>query len=219
MPMSRRYRKRKTYRRKSTTPWYNRRYNALQLASKAAKGVWYLKGLVNSELLKLDVGASTTPTNVTSQSLILMNGIAQGDGDGQRTGNSIFMRSINTNLFFEKNTSATFTYIRIMFVQDTQQIADTTPTVADVLDSDYASHLNKNTVGRFKVLMSKIITLNPNYPSTAKKFNYATRHHIRFNGSASTDVQKGAIYMLLLSSEATNTPTVRYNSRLSYHDN
>lgn len=211
--------RRQTAKKPKKAYWYDRKYSAKDLAIKALRNVNNIRGLVNSEMLKLDVGASTTPTNVTSQSLILLNGVAQGDGDTQRTGNSIYARALNANMFFEKHSSATFTYIRVMVVQDNQQISDTTPTVADVLESDYASHLAKTTVGRFTVLMSKIITLNSNLPSRSAKFNYAMRHHIRFNGSASSDVQKGAIYLLLISSEATNTPTVRYNYRLSFHDN
>lgn len=218
MPYPRRFRRTFQSRRRRTA-WYNRRYSAKDLAKQALRQAWRLRGLVNSEMCKLDNGASASVTNSNAQSLIPLAGLERGDGDDQRTGNSIFARALNGNLFFEKNTSATFTYIRMMLVIDTQEVADGVPSVAAVLQSDYASHLNTSSVGRFKVLRSKVITLNSNAPSRNLKINIPMRHHIRYNGSATTDTQKGQIYLLLLSSEATNTPTVRYNLRLSYHDN
>lgn len=192
---------------------------AAAMAESALKGVKFIKGLVNSEMLKLDNGGSSAIDNVTSNSLIPLHAIAQGDGDSARTGNSIFARALNGNINFEKHASATYTYVRCMILMDTQQVGDTTPTVLTVLQSDWASHLNTATVGRFKVLYSKIVVLNSARPSVQIKYNKAMRHHIRYNSTASTDIQKGGIYMLLTSSESTNTPTVRYNLRLSYHDN
>lgn len=194
-------------------------YRHRSTAAKALALAYSLRGKVNSEMYKLDNGGSSAIDNVTSNSLIHLSAIAQGDGDTARTGNSIFARSLNGNINFEKNTSATYTYVRCMILMDTQQIGDTTPTVANVLQSDWASHLNTATVGRFKVLYSKIIVLNSNRPSIQVKFNKAMRHHIRYNSTASSDIQKGGIYMLLTSSESTNTPTIRYNLRLCYHDN
>lgn len=44
-------------------------------------------------------------------------------------------------------------------------------------------------------------------------------HHIRYNGSASSDIQKGGIYMMVLSNEATNGSSFTYNLRLGYYDN
>lgn len=224
MPYRRRprYRRRRRYTPRSTGFFNTSKFTpqkAYSMAVQAAKDIWYIKGLINSEMHKLDNGASITPSNSNAQSLIPLAALERGDGDDQRTGNSVFVRSVNGNIFFEKNTSATFTYVRMMIVIDTQEVADGTPSVAAVLQSDYASHLNTTTVGRFKVLASKVITLNSNVPSRNHKINLPMRHHIRYNGSATTDTQRGQIYLLFISSEATNTPTCRYNLRLSYHDN
>lgn len=199
--------------------------SAMATATAAYYGVQRLRGLVNSEMNKADYGAAPTVSDNPAQTLIHLSAVAIGDSASQRTGNSIYARALNGTLTFERSAASTTvaTYVRMMLVQDTQQIADSggasLTAVSDVLQSDWESHLNQATVGRFKVLKSKIIMLNSQYPSATLKFNKAMRHHIRYNGTLSSDIQRGGLYLVLLSNEATNVPTVRYNIRLSYHDN
>lgn len=196
--------------------------NAMATATAAYYGVQKLRGLVNSEMNKVDFGAAATPDNTTSQNCIHLTAVGVGDGDTQRTGNSIYVRALNGMLTFERNSASTntATYVRMMLIQDTQQIGDGTPQVQHVLQSDWESHLNTTTVGRFKVLKSKVIVLNSQYPTSSIKFNKAMRHHVRYNGNTTSDIQRGGLYLLLISSEAAGSqPTVRYNIRLSYHDN
>jgi len=212
---------RKTYKKKQykKKPWYNRKYTPAEVAYRAYRGVRYLKGLVNSELLKSDTNSNTTISN--SGTIIRMVDIAQGDGDGQRTGNSILIRSINLKMAFFQHASATDTLYRVILLQDKQQQADTNPTVADILESTSTlSPLNSDTVGRFKILKNWFFHTS-DASDTVKHFNFFLnlRQHMRYNGSASTDYQKDGIYLLLLSDQSTNTPTIYYNKRVSYHDN
>jgi len=66
--------KRKGYRRRRRAPWYRRKYNALQLAAKAMKGVRYVKGLVNSEMFNTTQAASAAVTNTgTFVNLVQVN--------------------------------------------------------------------------------------------------------------------------------------------------
>lgn len=215
------YRRRRYTRRRSRgrPQWYNRRYSAKDLAKRALQQAWRLRGLVNSEMLKHDIGGSTNVNATTSIPLKNLVAIPQGDTDITRTGNSIFARALHGTVVCEKHASATFTYVRVMLLLDTQSISDTDPVISDVLESNWQSHLNSDTVGRFNVLAGKTIVLDANRPSMTMKINKPMRHHVRYNGPASTDVQRGAMYLLLLSSETVNLPTVRYNLRLSYHDN
>lgn len=193
--------------------------SALALAKQALKDIWYLKGLVNSEMMKNDVASSTTIANTGS--IIRMVDIAQGDADGQRTGNSILLRGINLKLVFTQNVSATDTLYRIILFQDTQQVADTNPAVADVLESvSTLAPLNSESVGRFKIMKNWFFHTS-NSSDTVKHVKYYLnlRQHMRYNGTASTDYQKGGIYLLILSDQGTNTPTMFYNKRVYYHDN
>jgi len=208
----------KSYKRK--TPWYNKRYNALQLATQAAKGVWYLKGLVNSEMLHHD----RTETNVSISSTgSILNLVAIGQGDtaaSNRTGNSILMRNHLTRIRFTKSSAATTTIVRYMIFQDTQQVGDTSPAVTDVLDTaDVDSPLNLAASGRFKVLCNKTISLHSNYPIFHKETYKSLYSHIRYNGTTSSDIQKNGLYMLVIADQATNVPVMDLWSRIGYHDN
>lgn len=181
-----------------------------------------LKGLVNSEMFKYD--QSQTALNLTNSGGILhLTSVTQGDGDGQRTGNSIFVRSVNIKGVLKFNTSSTSfgQPCRLMVVLDTQQGSDSSPSVLNILESATTySHLNSETVGRFKILKSYIINLSTGTnPVRPFQINIPMRHHVRFNGTAPTDIQRGGLYFVYMSNEGSLYPTMDYEARLSYHDN
>lgn len=216
---SRRTRSRRGRRTRRTTPWYNRKYNAMQLAAKAAKGVWYLKGLVNSEMFHYD-RAETAVAISSAGAMTNLVQIGSGDQSNQRTGNSVLLRNHLFRLRVTKNASASTTIFRYMIVQDTQQISDTSPTVGDVLDTvDVDSPLNLANSGRFKILVNKTIMLHANSPMYHKESYKSMYLHIKFNGTAPTDIQKNGLYLLTISDQPTNTPVIDLWSRLGYRDN
>jgi len=222
MPFKRFRRGRRIMRRRPMRP--QRRYNTLGavrfLARKAARGVRYIRGLVNSEMFKYD--QSQTANSVTQAGTVLaLTSIAQGDGDGNRTGNSIFVRSINFKGTLTYNTMGNNEqFVRIILFEDTQQISDTSPSLADVLEAGTTfSHLNSNTVGRFKILYNHVFALSQNRPGIPFEINKSMRHHVRYNGTAGTDIQRGALYMMWLSDSSSNYPQLNYETRTSYHDN
>lgn len=219
----RRYRKKRSYRprRGSRAPWYNRpiRYSVSDIASMAYKGVNYLKGLVNSEVYKFDTDTSSSPS--TAGTITHLSAIAQGDAENSRSGNSIYLRSVLVNGVMQIHASATSTTYRIMIVSDSQQVGDTSPAISDILNSvGVTSALNRGTVGRFSVLYDKMFNINTAAtPTRCHKIFLPMLRHVRFNGAATTDIQRNGIYLVLISNEATNTPSFAYFSRCSYHDN
>ena len=58
------------------------------------------------------------------------------------------------------------------------------------------------------MLYSRTLCLDVNNTTAVLNINRAMRHHIRYNGSANTDIQKGALYSCMVSNEATNTVQV-----------
>jgi len=188
----------------------------------AAKQIWKLKGLVNSEMLKLDTSASND--NVTdSGSVYHLTAVPQGDTSVSRTGNSIFVRSSNLKGFVVRGSSGDVAIeFNVSLVMDTQQVSDTLPSVTDIYASASPhAHLNGNTVGKYKILYSKkYILTNANNNTYNIDFNLPMRHHVRYNGTGSGDIQKGGLYLIFRSSQATsNYPAVSFEHRLSYHDN
>jgi len=194
---------------------------AYTLARQAVKGVKYIKGLVNSEMFKKDVSGTSIGFN-TSAGVYHLTAIAQDDTVAGRTGNSVLVKSVNIKGNVSLDSAGANTNGRIVVVMDTQQVGDTAPAWTDVYESSLPySHLNKATVGRFKILWSKNLEMIPTSESAMYNINIniPLQHHVRFNGTASSDVQKGGIYLMILSDRATSYPTLNYESRVSYHDN
>lgn len=214
-----RYQMRRRVRQKRV-PWYEKKYNAMQLAHKAYKGVWYLKGLVNSEMLHI---INSSAANVSNTGTIAsLTNIGQGDGITSRTGNSILVRNLLIRLTLEQHATATKTFYRIMLVVDTQQIGDTAPGVTDVLESaSTLSSLDTNEPGRF-VVLKNWFTCTDSAGGTTQALEWYTDNlmlHTKYNGTSSSDIQRNGIYLLLLSDQATNTPSINYNVKIGYHDN
>lgn len=190
------------------------------IAKAAWSGVKYLRTLVNSEVHKRETGPasqaiSTTPT------VFHLTAISQGDLDTDRTGLSIYLSYVSLRLYFSVHASATSSIVRVILVQDKQQIGDTTPGMADVISSaSTLAHYNNNTVGRFTIMMDETFWLDQGMYRThiIKKFK-KINSHVRFNGTSSLDIQKQGLYLMMISTEATNTPTMNYSVRTAWHDN
>ena len=220
MAYTRRYNKKRYPRSKrSSAPWYRKKYDALALAQKAAQGVYYLKGLVNSEMLHRTVSGSTTTSSIGT--MTLLNGLGQDDTASGRTGNSILMRNLLVRAVFTQHPTAISTQYRVMIVLDTQQISDTSPAISDILESlNPLSTLKVGNAGRFKVLKNYFFTTDDDKGQT-RVINYYKdmRMHTRYNGIADTDIQKNGLYLLTICNQATNTPTFDYYWKVGYHDN
>lgn len=213
----RRYRGRRRRRRYGPKKYCKPR--ALDYAKAAYSGVRYIKGLVNSEMFHHPVTGTSTPD--TSGEVIHITNIAQGDDDNARTGRSVLLKSIFYRISATINASATNTFVRIILLKDNQQVGDSTPSVTSILASaSYLSPLNVNSIGRYTVLKDHLFSLDAAKQDTKLiKIYKKLQMHVKYNGTASTDIQKNGIYILFISSEATNTPSLPYNVRLSYHDN
>nr|UOF80444.1 capsid protein [Cressdnaviricota sp.] len=191
------------------------------IAQAAWSGVKYLRTLVNSEVHKWDF--TNTGTLSTTPVILNFTGIAQDDTASGRTGNSILIAYFAFRMSVTIHASATNSVVRCIIFKDKQQISDTAPTAADLLSitTNPLSFYNANKVGRFQVLSDKIYTLSASGAASVRYFKFYKKlnSHMRFNGSASTDIEKGGIYALLMSDQATNTPAMSYTGRIAWHDN
>lgn len=185
------------------------------VAQAAWSGVKYLRTLVNSEAHVLD--ASHSSVLVANTPVIFhFNAIAQGDGQSNRMGNSVLMRSIHRTEY--TTTAVANTLVREILFLDKQQISDTAPVATDILESGGPVSLyNKLSINRFKILEDKIYTL-----SSAQRTGMVLRNskklnvHATYNGGATNDIQKNGLYKLIVADTAAST-TGSY--RLFYHDN
>lgn len=218
--MPRRYKKRRMRKKRSSgTPWYERKYNAKELAQKAWKTAKWLKSVVNVEKKvqdRISTGGLTSTGNVTT-----LTDILQGTGQSERDGTSIKMTSLLCRGNIVMNASATDTLVRHMWVIDNQQVGDSAPSVSDVLESVHPlSPLNKATFGRFTILRDELQSFS-SVSNTQKviHFSMPLQHHVRYNGTTASDIQKGGLYYISVSDEATNGPQIDIRMRLRYVDN
>ena len=218
MPYRRSYRRAP---RKRKQNWYNRErtYTYKGAAEAALKGVKYLKGMINSEMNVHDVSFGTA---LTSTAVITpLAEMAQGDTELLRTGISILSRRLEIRATFSQHTSATISHVRILVVRDKQQVADADPVIGNILKASTVqsqfAHLDK---GRFTILKDNVFSLY-DVSKTGHTINWSfpMEKHIRYNGAAAGDIQKNGLYLVTLSSEATNGVAVALQTRLFYHDN
>lgn len=188
------------------------------LAKKAATGV--VKYYLNPEYKHSDY-AITQAVNNAGVVFSNINFIAQGDTDQTRDGNSIKVTSHFMRYTFTRNTSSTATYVRFIVFTDVSSNA-AVPAVVDVLDNSSAlSPLNTLNGSRFHILMDRTYTLSADKPIVAGEYYKKMQHHIKFlDGSATnTNLGQGPIYLLAISNEITNTPTLSLQSRIRFLDN
>jgi len=221
MPYARRSIRRRSSRRRRTS-WYNKKYSTAQIARAAWRSAKYIRGLVNSELFHTD---QTCALGANQSAIFSLCQIAQGDAINGRTGNSILVKSLAFNGYaYVDPTITNNTRFTLALVRDKQQISDTTPALTDIFTSGTDPHtlLNTNTTGRFKIMWRKQYTLMPpagGRDSITFKHYDKLNFHVRFNGTANTDIQKNGLYLVMISSEPSKYPSISINTRLSYHDN
>lgn len=221
MPYNRGYRRR--YRRRR---YYPRRGNGgldlIKTAKAAYQGVKYLRSIVNVEKHALNTVISETPTN-TVGSLACLNLIAQGDAEGNRQGDSVMLKQLHINFKYTIHASASHTTIRtIVFFYKQPQGA--IPNITFVLaNATHLSIYNHDNVGLYTILYDKSISLNST--NVTEMTRYMTRKfyqiHQTFDGAtaAATDIQTNALWVMFVSDEATNTPTVEARAQLMFIDN
>lgn len=220
MPYRRRRYNRRRRRRKPAVPWYARKYSAMQLAAKAWKTGKYLKTIVNAEKKKFDVVTSSTVS--TTPVIVHINAIAQGDDDHSRDGNSILMHSLSIRAKMTLNAATTAVQQsgRFILVRDSQQIGDTSPAVTDVLTTQsFQSFLNPDTVGRFTILVDRMMAVSSDRPTIDFQINQKVNKHARFNGANSNDIQKNGLFLLWFGDAATNVPSFDITTRVNFYDN
>lgn len=223
------YGRRKSYGRRRRSARYTTMGSAYHLAKKAAKGVYYLKGLVNSELMKRTTSSGNVVIPYASGPAYMnhLTGIPVGDDDSERTGNSVLLRYLNVRAIFKTSFSTPDLvqpgFIRVIVFRDTQQASDTSPVLTDVLQFlTPTSYLNPDTVGRYTILRDKLFQLNNDRPYAQFNYTLSTRSHLRFNGPLSSDVQKDHIYMAIFATDSFGVglnPQMDIATRISYHDN
>lgn len=204
------------YKKRPRHMYARRSYN------KAYKLARYAVSMLNTEMKKIDETASVTYN--TAGTFRLLNGSIRGNSDDNRIGTQIRVKNCYLRLKFNKNASATATQIRYILFIDTQSNG-ASPTVANLLEvaaSPMISPLNTDNGKRFNVILDRVVNLNTDRPEAFRKHFLKPDFKTEYNsGSVGniTDISTNALQLLIISDEATNTPTVGSYSRIRFVDN
>ncbi len=189
-------------------------------AVKALAKVKYLERLCKPELKYND--STVLQTTFSSSGIIkIQPTITQGVSSQERVGLSIRLIDQQFKCNVYKSTNATTTFSRVIFFVDKQQQTDAKTSPANVLSQVHTlGQINRQLgVGRFRILFDKKFTLTTYNPAFMFDVNLKLNITQRYNGNLSTDYQKNFIYMLLVSAEPTNLPTMNYSWRIRFTDN
>lgn len=190
---------------------------ALKLAKRLAK-------LINIETKFFDFSTTQAPT--FSGTIDWVTNVIQGVGLSQRVGDSLRAQSFEICWTASMNTLETKnTVLRFLLVKDFEN-AGSVPAVADIIESTGSStailsppdFINRN---RFVIVDDVIVQLdNSGENALVYRKKYPINNHLKYRGTAGTaaDIAEGNLFVIFLSDENGNNPSVKYYSRLVYTD-
>lgn len=178
-----------------------------------------LKGLINVEFKYVDNASTINPG--TTGTFVLLNGLATGDTASTRDGRQVRFKSIQHKMILNLNASASATTVRCIFLIDTQP-NEAAPAAADVLQSvGLVAPRNLDYRKRFVILKDQNYRVNTDMPERTVSWyrNLDMKTVYDDGGDTIASITTNSLYMLMLSDEAANTPTVTYYTRLRFIDN
>ncbi len=189
------------------------------------RDVMKLKGLINVEFKIIESPLNSTVSSTGT--LLLLNGIATGDTDNTREGNSIRLKSVLSTAFFEIHVSATATHVRRLVVID-KQPNEALATVAGILQTGtFAGTVaprNLSNRKRFVIISDHDLHLSNtgskivSFPDLYKQIDLITIYDDSNSGGIG-DIRTNALYVLYISSEGTNVPSFSSAQRVRFIDN
>jgi len=197
-------------------------YNDAQKALAMAK---YVKSIVNVEYKRLITQGTTQAIANTPVITDLVN-MVQGDTSETRDGSHVKFVSIRWAYTLTSHASAASTQVRCMVVQD-KQTNEATFAAGDLLNDVTSSDAivadrQQDHLKRFTVLYDKVHTLSPTSPSNLyRKFYKKLNLPVQYDGNAGTvaDLTQKSLWLLFVSNQSTNTPTITFDCTLRFIDN
>lgn len=200
--------------------------NAYDIANKAWQASKYIMSMINVEQKFFDVNSNFTA--LSTGAIANLSNVAEGSDYLNRDGNSILLQRIEFACYISQQTSILTVpcFVRCMIFCDKMQ-RGTDPTLAEILETtsvnvNIVSPVLHYTAGRFQVLYDKVFTLSVgNATGHAVSFEKELHQHVMYSSTTGADASNwtGALYLLFLSNDAVNPPTVQMYNRLVFTDN
>jgi hypothetical protein len=157
--------------------------------------------------------------------VVYLGALSQGDGTTARDGNSVKLKGAVLRLQGTMHTSATRTLVRILVVMDMRN-AGANPSISDILVSSTVTALpnlvaepNRYVILHDQVFQMAITGQQSLY--TAISLESLIDAHLMYSGTAGTvaDAAGPAPFLVMISTEPTNTPSVSGSARILFLDN
>lgn len=185
-------------------------------ASTALSVATTIAGLINVEFKYWDVTSNLSPS--TTGAVIHLNAIAQGDGVSNRDGVEVKNKSLELKWSAEQHASATTTIVRFLVVIDVDPNA-TTPSIGQIIDgTNILSFRNLDYRKKFVILKDWTIHLGDKTTMSGQWYKKLNMQSI-WSSTAGNTIQSNGLYLVHLSNEATNYPTLDVRTRIRYLDN
>lgn len=224
---NKKYRK---YKKKRNGYWKRIGFNALGLmgvnkkATKALRLASKVKGMVNAEIKYHYANTVLNPTN-TTLGVAGICAVAQGDGNTNRDGEKVRIKSIELNIEVDKHASATTSRVKVCLIlgRDIQGLS--APVVSDIWEnvggsSGYVQNpRNTHQVKRYKIMKEWMLLFQGNEDIKDIKYYKKCSIPIKWTSSTATSYQENVLYVIAISDQATNTPTVNITSKIRFIDN
>ncbi len=183
-------------------------------------GLRIATSIFNVEEKVLDNSGNTSYTSAGTVLPVSLMG--QGSDYNQRDGLSIRARNLVLNYYgvFNSLGGAAQT-LRVMVLQDLEN-QGSTPSVTNILESASIVAPYLHYVGdRFRVLYDEAQTFTSSAPAKYHRVVCPIDSHVTFKDTTSiaSGGWNGQLYLLIISDQASNAPTVNWYSRLSFVDN
>ncbi len=196
------------------------RYSYKKPSAVAARALAGVRMLMRNTEKKFIFAAETSGSVSSTGSITRLFDIAAGDQEYNRSGLKVNVKGFGFHAQALCNDTGSASILRVIFFVDKRQVADTNPIFSallqEVLPMSYILGVRKN---RFRILYDRIFSMdNDSKKSFVVRFWKKTSFYQKYNGSASTDIERNGIYCALLSNQVTNTPTWRYSALLTFTD-
>lgn len=217
-------RRRRSYKQgNKSMRFLNTAEKGLSVGLKALSIATAVASLVNVEFKRNDIGASGSIDSSGGVSQLVS--IVNGSDAVQRVGNEVELKSFFWKLDVSQNAASSWSILRSMIVLDTENDG-TIPAVSDILDAGAGSvsvnsFINWDNRKRFKILKDIKITLADRTSKQLEWYkNFGTKGlKLEWTGNTAGSTKNNCLYLLLISNEPTNLPTVTWKARSVYIDN
>lgn len=201
--------------------------DAWSLAKRTAVGLNEIRKFINIETKFIDTVQGAATQDATGN-VYCISQVAQGLTSATRVGDSVRIQSIEVRGHVLANSAATNTTVRLIIFRDLDGYG-TAPATADILEGVGTtmapfSPEKFNKRERFSILYDQMLMVQGGTTQglAGTPFYFQTTHqgHILYlaETAATASNGKGSVYVMCLSNEATNTPTLRFSSRVLFTD-